>query len=125
MQLLSCKYEVLRGWTEYDVIVIFSVIFIPNLFEDRAATTTTYPLQVIKSRMQQRSDSIELTDDGGIRKVRREYSGLVATAQKIYVKEGLAGFFRGCIPNAVRVAPGAAVTFVVYEEVTDLLKTHK
>lgn len=90
---------------------------------DRAATTMTYPLQVIKSRMQQRSDSIELTDDGAIRKVRREYSGLVGTAQKIYTREGVAGFFRGCIPNAVRVAPGAAVTFVVYEEVSDALKT--
>jgi len=71
--------------------------------------------------MQQRSDSLELTDDGGLRKVRREYIGLFATAERIYTREGFAGFFRGCIPNAVRVAPGAAVTFVVYEEVSDLL----
>lgn len=107
------------------VIVFVSIMFIPIFFEDRAATTATYPLQVIKSRMQQRSDSIELTDDGGIRKVRRDYSGLIGTAQKMYVKEGLGGFFRGCVPNAVRVAPGAAVTFVVYEEVTDVLKTRE
>lgn len=71
--------------------------------------------------MQQRSDSLELTDDGGLRKVRREYTGLIGTAHKIYTKEGLPGFFRGCVPNVLRVAPGAAVTFVVYEEVTDLL----
>ena len=71
--------------------------------------------------MQQRSDSIELTDDGELRRVKREYTGLIGTARKIYVREGVAGFFRGCIPNAIRVAPGAALTFVVYEEVTDLL----
>ena len=87
----------------------------------RAATTTTYPLQLIKSRMQQRSDSVELTDDGEVRRVKREYTGLVGTARRIYSREGLSGFFRGCIPNAVRVAPGAALTFVVYEEVTTLL----
>ena len=71
--------------------------------------------------MQQRTDSIELTDDGHVRAVKREYTGIVTTARKIYTREGIAGFFKGCIPNAIRVAPGAAITFVVYEEVTDLL----
>jgi Mitochondrial carrier protein len=71
--------------------------------------------------MQQRIDSIELTDDGQARAVKRDYSGLIETTRKIYRNEGIAGFFKGCIPNAIRVAPGAAVTFVVYEMVTDLL----
>ena len=71
--------------------------------------------------MQQRSDYIELTDDGKVRAVKREYTGLTATARRIYTREGITGFFKGCIPNAIRVAPGAAITFVVYEEVTDLL----
>jgi Mitochondrial carrier protein len=93
----------------------------PLVHPHRAATTTTYPLQLIKSRMQQRADSIELTDDGRVRAVKREYMGLIATARRIYTREGITGFFKGCIPNAVRVAPGAAITFVVYEEVSDLL----
>lgn len=72
--------------------------------------------------MQQRMDSIELTDDGKIRAVKREYTSIISTARKIFFGEGIAGFFKGCIPNAIRVAPGAAITFVVYEQVTDLLR---
>lgn len=83
------------------------------------ASTTTYPLQVIKSRMQQRSESVEVTSTGGLRVVERHYGGLVDTTWKIFQKEGIAGFFKGCIPNALRVAPGAALTFVVYESVMD------
>lgn len=51
--------------------------------------------------------------------VERNYGGLIDTTRKIFTREGLAGFFKGCIPNAIRVAPGAALTFVVYESVMD------
>jgi solute carrier family 25 (mitochondrial folate transporter), member 32 len=88
---------------------------------DSVATTVTYPLQVIKARIQQRSESIELTDDGRIRAVKRNYADIVSTVRRIYQKEGLSGFMKGCFANAFRVAPAAAVTFLVYEEVSDLL----
>jgi hypothetical protein len=103
----------------YNFIALTLTHTVSSLF--RAATTTTYPLQLIKSRMQQREQSIDLTDDGQVRAVKREYRGMLQTARRIYTREGVTGFFKGCIPNAIRVAPGAAVTFVVYEEVTDLL----
>jgi solute carrier family 25 (mitochondrial folate transporter), member 32 len=84
------------------------------------ASTTTYPFQVIKSRLQQRSgDSLELTSSGNVKVVRKEYIGFMNTVQRIWVKEGVSGFFKGCITNAVRVAPGAAITFLVYESVLD------
>jgi solute carrier family 25 folate transporter 32 len=86
------------------------------------ASTTTYPLQVVKARMQQRSEVVELTAEGDVRLVRREYVGLLKTGRRIWQKEGVVGFFGGCIPNAIRVAPSAAVTFVVYEAVMDWLK---
>jgi len=92
----------------------------PFIFVNSVASTTTYPLQVIKSRMQQRSDSLELTPDGEVRPVKREYGGLLATAQRMWQREGISGFFKGCIPNAIRVAPGAAITFVTYETIMDL-----
>jgi hypothetical protein len=31
------------------------------------------------------------------------------------------GFFRGAVPNALRVAPSAALTFLVYEEMMKLM----
>lgn len=85
------------------------------------ASTTTYPLQVLKARLQQRADSVEITADGDLRKVRREYHGIIKSVKRMWKKEGFTGFFRGCIPNALRVAPGAAITFVVYETVMDIM----
>jgi hypothetical protein len=35
--------------------------------------------------------------------------------------DGLRGFFRGVLPNALKVAPSAAITFFVYEELKKLL----
>ncbi len=31
-------------------------------------------------------------------------------------KERLVGFFRGVLPNSLKVAPSSALTFLVYEE---------
>ena len=85
------------------------------------ASTFTYPLQVIKSRLQQRADAVDIGQDGKIRVKRREYKGVAACCSKIYRNEGVLGFFKGCVPNALRVAPSSAITFVVYEAVMDAL----
>ncbi len=85
------------------------------------ATTTTYPLQVIKSRLQQRSQRTELSATGEIEIVQRQYRGIMDSVKRIWVNEGIFGFFKGCLPNAIRVAPSAAITFVVYESVIDLM----
>lgn len=86
------------------------------------ASMVTYPLQVIKARLQQRSESVEITPEGNVRPVLRKYSGVMKSIRRMWKREGIAGFFRGCIPNAIRVAPGAAITFLVYESVMDLLR---
>ncbi|KAL9181883.1 hypothetical protein ACHAXT_012226 [Thalassiosira profunda] len=86
------------------------------------ASTTTYPLQVIKARLQQRSQAIEVSEKTGeIVVTKREYSGVVDCVRKIWRNEGINGFFKGCVTNAIRVAPSAAITFVTYETVLDLL----
>ena len=86
------------------------------------ASTITYPIQVIKSRLQQRSQTAELLASGEVEIVKREYYGVIHCASKIWKCEGFIGFFKGAIPNALRVAPSAAITFVVYETVTDELR---
>ena len=92
-----------------------------NIHICSVASTVTYPLQVVKARMQQRSEFVELTPEGNVRVVHREYGGIWNTCHRIWQKEGITGFFKGCIPNAIRVAPSAAITFVVYESVMDTL----
>jgi hypothetical protein len=53
--------------------------------------------------------------------VKREYMGMTRTARKMWQREGFSGYFKGLVPNAIRVAPGAAITFLVYESVFDWL----
>lgn len=41
---------------------------------------------------------------------------------EIYKKEGFRAFYKGLTPRVLRVAPGQAVTFVVYEKVKGWLE---
>ena len=77
------------------------------------ASTFTYPLQTIRSRLQQRSD---LIPSGGAR-----YSGLVDAVVQTWRREGLRGFYRGVVPNVLRVMPSSAITFAVYEAMLKIL----
>eukprot|EP00518_Triparma_eleuthera_P016030 CAMPEP_0197547628 /NCGR_PEP_ID=MMETSP1320-20131121/1942_1 /TAXON_ID=91990 /ORGANISM="Bolidomonas sp., Strain RCC2347" /LENGTH=323 /DNA_ID=CAMNT_0043107471 /DNA_START=157 /DNA_END=1125 /DNA_ORIENTATION=- len=78
------------------------------------ASTVTYPVQVVKSRLQQRQDAaFEIVKDAGgeaggeIKRVRRNYTTVLGTVTRIMRKEGVAGFFKGSLANAARVAPNA------------------
>jgi len=95
--------------------------FISIGLADSVASTSTYPIQVIKSRLQQRSQALEILDTGKIQVVHREYSGILNCVKRIWAHEGFSGFFKGCVPNALRVAPSAAITFVTYEGVMDMI----
>jgi len=92
------------------------------------ASTVTYPLQVIKSRLQQRSESglshysnAKLNTKAFSQGEVQPYTGVIDCVKRMWINEGIHGFFKGCVPNAIRVAPSAAITFVVYESVMDLL----
>lgn len=90
------------------------------------ASTLTYPYQVIKSRLQQRGVLRTVALDTGevITVAEAKYKGLIDCAIQIQRHEGVKGFFRGLIPNCIKVAPGAAVTFVVYEESLKLIQKY-
>lgn len=65
---------------------------------------------------------VEFSESSGeIIVTKREYSGVLDCVGKILKREGVNGFFKGCLTNAIRVAPSAAITFVVYEWVLDML----
>lgn len=75
------------------------------------ASTTTYPYQVIKSRLMQR----------GVNGVYK-YKGTLDCIVSVWRENGVRGFFRGLAPNLIKVAPGSALTFVVYEETLKYLR---
>ena len=69
------------------------------------AALATYPYQVIKARVQQRVAA----------GARREYRGLLDSAATIWRFEGARGFYKGFLPNVLRVAPQSALTISLYE----------
>ena len=60
------------------------------------AGAITYPYQPIRARLQQ-------------------YNGLLDVLRKTYQNEGFLAFYKGVIPNTLRVIPTTIVTFLVYE----------
>ncbi|CDH53907.1 succinate fumarate mitochondrial transporter [Lichtheimia corymbifera JMRC:FSU:9682] len=68
------------------------------------------PIDTIKTRIQK---STKLTGSG--------WERVKFVSNEIYTKEGFRAFYKGLTPRVLRVAPGQAVTFVVYEKVKSWL----
>ncbi|XP_011083172.1 folate transporter 1, chloroplastic isoform X1 [Sesamum indicum] len=77
-----------------------------------AAILLTYPCQVIRARLQQRP-CIQ-----GIPKYMDTWHVMKETARF----EGPRGFYKGITANMVKNAPAASITFIVYENVLNMLK---
>ncbi|KAH6626978.1 mitochondrial carrier domain-containing protein [Chaetomium sp. MPI-SDFR-AT-0129] len=69
------------------------------------AGATTYPLQVLRSRLQQHDAEAQFG------------RGLSGVVRRLWREEGIRGFYRGVMPGVVRVLPATWVTFLVYENV--------
>ncbi|XP_057499396.1 folate transporter 1, chloroplastic isoform X2 [Actinidia eriantha] len=77
-----------------------------------AAILVTYPFQVIRSRLQQRPSK------AGIPIYMDSWHAIKETARF----EGLRGFYKGITANLLKNVPAASITFVVYENVLNMLK---
>ncbi|KXX77575.1 Mitochondrial FAD carrier protein FLX1 [Madurella mycetomatis] len=69
------------------------------------AGAVTYPLQVLRSRLQQYDAEAQFG------------KGVTGVVRKLWHEEGFRGFYRGVMPGVVRVLPATWVTFLVYENV--------
>ncbi|KAH7657139.1 solute carrier family 25 (mitochondrial phosphate transporter) member 23/24/25/41 protein [Dioscorea alata] len=66
--------------------------------------TCVYPLQVIRTRMQaQRTNSSAA------------YKGMSDVFWRTLHHEGFTGFYKGILPNLLKVVPSASITYLVYE----------
>jgi hypothetical protein len=68
-------------------------------------------MQVVRSRIQQRQDLYR-----GVR-----YDSVWRSFKVTVRREGLAGLYKGLLPNVLRVMPQSAITFMVYEKIMQLL----
>jgi len=73
--------------------------------------TITYPLDVLRRRMQ-------VT---GLKSLGYEYKNTFSAIQSIIKNEGYLGFYKGLIPNLLKVSPSIGVSFVTYEFIKGLL----
>lgn len=70
------------------------------------AAVITYPYQVVRARLQDQYAN---------------YHGMMDVIRRTWSNEGIPGFYKGIVPNLLRVTPACAITFVVYENVSHFM----
>ena len=70
--------------------------------------------QVVRSRLQ---------EQGRLRNPEIHYAGVIDCIKKIFLREGLPGFYRGCATNLLRTTPSAVITFTSYEMIHRFLQS--
>ena len=83
--------------TPSDLVIAGSVAAIPS-------TILTTPADTVKTRIQ-----------AAARPGFPAYSGVRDCATQIYLREGIAGFFRGTIPRILRIVPHFGITLFAYD----------
>lgn len=73
------------------------------------AQTVTYPLDVLRRRLQSSGQ------------LGFNYAGMADALKRMWREEGPGAFYRGLLPNYLKMVPAISVSFVVYEWMQSVL----
>lgn len=73
------------------------------------AQSICYPLDTVRRRMQMKG---------------KNYANTLDAFRTIFRVEGMSGFYKGMVPNAVKVVPNNAIRFMVFEKLKEVLDAH-
>ncbi|XP_034029650.1 mitochondrial folate transporter/carrier-like [Thalassophryne amazonica] len=96
------KYKKVSAEEKLNPLEYITVAALSKIF----AVATTYPYQVVRARLQDQHS---------------KYNGVTDVIRRTWRNEGIFGFYKGIVPNMVRVTPACCITFVVYEYVSDFM----
>jgi len=99
------QYNLYRGKT-HDARLSSVEYLIFAALSKSVAAFTTYPYQVMRTRLQDQH---------------RQYRGLTDVVVSLWRFEGIKGFYKGLLPSLIRVVPATMITFLVYENVSHFL----
>lgn len=86
---------------------LFGAAAVAKLF----ASSTTYPLEVVRTRLREQRDPVWSTTS--------RYRSVSHALRRIAREEGTRGLYGGLLPHLLRVVPNAAIMFLVVETLVD------
>ncbi|CEP18167.1 hypothetical protein [Parasitella parasitica] len=110
---MIAKHEGIRGFYKGlgpSLIGTVSILLASSVSK-MIASTTTYPHEVIRTRLQN-----QVTQPF-------KYKGILHAIKVIMYEEGMRGFYKGITTNLVRTVPASAVTIFTYELIVKKLDT--
>lgn len=100
------KYKKMPSEAKLNALEYITMAALSKIF----AVATTYPYQVVRARLQDQHN---------------KYNGVLDVVRRTWRNEGAVGFYKGMVPNLIRVTPACCITFLVYENVSRFLMGQK
>lgn len=104
-------FEVLKGWMyeHYDGNPPHTSFVLAGMLSSSIAQVVSYPLALVRTRLQAQVG--KAAQPGALK-----YTGMRDVLVKTVRREGWKGLYKGLLPNLIKLAPAAGISWYVFEE---------